>query len=169
MRFSRLLCLLPFLCGLCVAQNQDTNFSSGPQYLANFGSPMFLRPISTPSLSLGESSPAAPERPSEPVAVVEAAPAQSQAPNLQRVYYGGTEDSAPEVSAPVGEISSANLPATLPASIVDIGVGEILDPQSLRERGYGLDLGETAAFWKTHKPQAPRVYTNVDVDRLHGN
>jgi len=173
MRFSRLLCLLPFLCGLCVAQNQDTNFSTGPQYLANFGSPMFLRPISTPSLSLGEAPPAVSESPSEPAAVVETAPAPAppQAPDLQRVYYGGAEETAPEIGSPVSEIeiSSANIPSALPASIENVGVAEMLHSESLRDRGYGIDLGETAAFWKTHKPRAPRVYTNADVDRLHGN
>jgi hypothetical protein len=181
MRFRRLLCLLPFFCGLCVAQNQDqdqnqdqnqsTNFSTGPQYLANFGSPLFLRPISTPSLSLGEAPPAPPESPSGPVAVVEVAPAPPLVPDLFRVYYGGPEEIAPEVSEPVSEIeiSSANVPSELPASIVNVGVVEVLDAGSLRERGYGIDLGDAAAFWKTHKRQVPRVYTNADVDGLHRN
>jgi len=24
-------------------------------------------------------------------------------------------------------------------------------------------------FWRTHKSHAPRVYTNADVERLHGS
>jgi hypothetical protein len=40
------------------------------------------------------------------------------------------------------------------------------DAQSLRQRGYGVPLGDAAAFWKTHKPGAPRVYTNIDIQRL---
>ena len=56
MRFCGLLCFLFALAGFSAAQ--DSNFSVGPQYLTNYGSPMFLRPIATPTLSLGEGSPA---------------------------------------------------------------------------------------------------------------
>ena len=36
---------------------QETNFAVGPQYLITTGSSMTLRPIATPSLSLGEAKP----------------------------------------------------------------------------------------------------------------
>jgi hypothetical protein len=31
-----------------------------------------------------------------------------------------------------------------------------------------VTLGESASFWKSHKLHASRVYTNADVERLHG-
>jgi len=49
----RSLLIMPLvLVGITIAQ--DTNFSLGPQYLVTTASPMLLRPIVTPSLSLGE-------------------------------------------------------------------------------------------------------------------
>jgi hypothetical protein len=180
MRFRRLFLLLTLVvfCGICIAQNQDTNFSTGPQYLANFGSPMFLQPISTPSLSLGSAQVAVPEFPSETTAVAEAAPAPAppQTSDLLHVYYGGPAESAQEVSGELTEanaseieITSVGVPSTLPSSIVNVGVMEMLDSRSFGEHGYGMGLAESAAFWKAHKPRAPRVYTNADVDRLHGS
>lgn len=179
MRIRLLLPLLAVLGGISVAQdqNKDTNFNTGPQYLANFGSPMFLRPISTPSLSLGAATPAAPENSAQPATVAEAepAPASPPSPDLFRVYYGGSVEGAAEASTEPNEtvageieLSSAKIPSTLPSSIANVGVEEILDSHSLRERRYGMDLAESAAFWKTHTPHASRVYTNADVARLHG-
>ncbi|MGA8865698.1 MAG: hypothetical protein WB510_01950, partial [Candidatus Sulfotelmatobacter sp.] len=46
---SRLLLLWLLAAG--VAAGQDTNFATGPQYLMNYGSPIFLHPISTPSIA----------------------------------------------------------------------------------------------------------------------
>lgn len=42
-------CTLIFISA--AAFGQDTNFATGPQYLITTGSPMFARPISTPTLS----------------------------------------------------------------------------------------------------------------------
>jgi hypothetical protein len=61
------------------------------------------------------------------------------------------------------EITSAAMPANLPASIIDTGVTGITDPQSLMERGYGVSLGEFAAFVKAHKRSGARVLTNDDL------
>jgi hypothetical protein len=55
------------------------------------------------------------------------------------------------------------MPANLPASIIDTGVTGITDPQSLMERGYGVSLGEFAAFVKAHKRSGARVLTNDDL------
>ena len=136
-------------------------------------SPLFLRPIATPTLSLSAplasvSAPATeptPQPPS-PFATV------SSQPDLTRIFWG-----APEVAANVSEnvtenvseieITSAQPTSALPASILDTGVTGMTTVQSLRQRGYGIPLGDTAAFWKTHKPHALRVYTNADVQRLH--
>ena len=60
-------------------------------------------------------------------------------------------------------------PRELPISIVDPGVAGMTTARSLNESGYGVPLGDTASYWKTHKAHAPRVYTNADVERLPGS
>ena len=186
MRFIHLLCLLPLLCGICIAQSQDndqdkdTNFPVGPQYLVNVGSPMFLRPIATPSLNLGSGQAAATGNTSESSTGAEAAPGpvtQSSSSSLFDIYYGAPTQTSSEVAGQASgeasggtsdiEVSAAKVPASLPASIVNVGVTEMLDPRSLRARDYGMDVGEVAAYWKSHKLHASRVYTNADIERLH--
>jgi len=66
------------------------------------------------------------------------------------------------------EMTSEEPTLPLPASLINVGVGGTTDAQSLREHGYGVTLAESAQFWKTHKPRATHVYTNRDVQRLHG-
>jgi hypothetical protein len=66
------------------------------------------------------------------------------------------------------ELSGATAPAGLPASIINVGVQETVDAQELRLRGYGVTVSEASAFWKVHKPRAVRVFTNRDVEKLHG-
>ena len=179
MRLASLLCLLLALTGISAAQ--DTNFSIGPQYLITSDSPMFLHSIATPTLSLsaptpGLSAPAS-EAPAEPPSVSSAPPFQ---PDLARIYWRGPEvtENVSEMGAKNAnenvsqnpseiEIASAPLPGALPASILDTGVTGMTDAQSLRQRGYGVSVGETASFWKAHKPHASRHYTNADVQRLH--
>jgi hypothetical protein len=184
---------------------QDTNFSAGPQYLVTTGSPMLLRPIATPSLSLGEMQPVAAsagtyETTAEPTAPSSASPSDSF---LGGVYWGEhqstemvgrrleTPSMAPSdtawymnsvasqsvsalitVPAEAAEVSSgssviqlsgAQLPSNLPSSILDVGVTGTGNTQSLLARGYGLPLGDIAAYWKSHKRSAPRVFTNSDV------
>jgi len=162
MRLASLFCLLVVLVGISAAQ--DTTFSVGPQYLVTSGSPLFARPVATPSLSLEAPLTGIPPLP-------EIGPAVENQPfvanselrheaNLFPVYYGYQPVS-------IVEITSAEPPRELPASITDVGVIGMTDAQSLRERGYGVPVGDTASFWKTHKPHAPRVYTNADVARLH--
>jgi hypothetical protein len=56
MQLRNVLFLFLIFSGVSLAQ--DTNFSIGPQYLVTSSLSMFLQPISTPSLSLGESQPA---------------------------------------------------------------------------------------------------------------
>jgi len=63
------------------------------------------------------------------------------------------------------ELKGGPMPANLPASIFDSGVTGMTDLQSLQQRGYGLSLGEVAAYWKAHKQRAPRVLTNQDLRR----
>ena len=163
MRLTPLFCLLFALVGLSAAQ--DTNFPVGPQYLLT-GSPMLARSIATPTLSLETPLPPIPDLP-EIGPVIGTQPYISN-PELQHqadlfpVYYGYP-------MATVVELSSAEPPRELPASLVDSGVAVVIHGSSVREKESGLTLGEVALFWKTHKPHAPRVYTNADVERLHGS
>jgi len=78
-----------------------------------------------------------------------------------------TTVSAETAEAPSGssviQLSSAQLPANLPSSILDVGVTGTANTESLLARGYGLPLGDVAAFWKSHKRGTHRVFTNSDV------
>jgi len=66
------------------------------------------------------------------------------------------------------ELSIAQPLANLPASLFDAGVTGTGDAESLRSRGYGVPLGDTAAIWKAHKRHASHTYTNSDIQRFHG-
>ncbi|HEY3972624.1 MAG TPA: hypothetical protein VGM18_06445 [Candidatus Sulfotelmatobacter sp.] len=161
-----------------ISAAQDTNFAAGPQYLITNNS-TFLQPIATPSLSLsaplpsytGPGNEALPEPPS-PFA---GPPPQ---PDLTRIFWGepqksekvrsenGNENENVGGNATEIEISSAPLPRPLPGSILNTGVTGMTTAQSLHELGFGVTLGETADFWKTHRPHAPHIYTNADIERL---
>jgi hypothetical protein len=157
-------CLLFALMGIGAAQ--DTNFPAGPQYLMTFDSPLFARSIATPSLWLDAPLPDIPPLP-EIVPVIGNQPfipnpELEHQPDLLPIFYGYPMRSVVELVSPEST-------PELPQSITDAGVTRMIDVQSLREWGYGMTLGETASFWKSHKHHAPRVYTNADVDRLHGS
>ena len=161
MRLAGLFFAVLLLVGICAAQS--TNFSAGPQYLITTDSPSYLHSIATPSLSLGTPIPEfqplpqiGPAVESEPI-IANAGPQEA---NLFPIYYGSHE-------ANVIEISSAEPPIELPASILDNGVTGMANIETLRERGYGTSVGDTASFWKARKPHAPRVYTHADIQRLH--
>jgi hypothetical protein len=159
--------LLFLLAGVCVAQ--DTNFPVGPQYLMNFGSPLFLQPIATPTFSFAAlpASPAVAATEVSGGAQAVSASAKVET-DLPRIYWG-----EPKAGGNAGEkvseieISSKEI-STLPASIFNAGVTETLDANALRERGIGVTLAEAAAFWRKHKTRASHVYTNADIARLHG-
>ena len=183
-----------FSIGVCAAQ--DTNFSTGPQYLLNDRSPLFLRPIATPSLSL-----------SAPPATTGRAPAEEGTGEPRSAAFGGFPSqaaidciywgvptlneksssqtnempraqssqtsvaSSSEISGEKSseiELTGAGPSNPLPASIADVGATAIADAQSLRERGYGVSLGEVAVYWKMNKARTARTYTNADIARLHG-
>jgi len=214
MRLQPFLVLLVVLVGTCSAQ--ETNFPVGPQYLVTMGNPMLLRPIATPSLSLGEQTlagttevPRPVELPTfapdetivylgnvfwgdhQPEAVLsrrlepptmtadqtawymnyvasQAAAAQASSPEMTEAPAIGapsTETAQAGAGPQVIELTGGPMPANLPSSILDTGVTGMTDPQALLQRGYGLSLGEVAAYWKTHKGQAPRVLTNQDLQR----
>jgi hypothetical protein len=163
MRLATLFCLLLVLSGIGAAQ--DTNFPVGPQYLITSNSPMFLRPIATPTLSLSTPPASAGEAAPTSQSVPEASTVPSSQPDLANIYWGGNVSGKTSEGGEI-ELSSTE-PASVPTSILDTGVTRMTDAESLRQRGYGVPLGDTASFWKTHKPHASRSYTNADVARLH--
>ena len=168
MRLSYFVCLLLALSGISTAQdaNQDTNFPVGPQYLITTDSPLFLRPIATPSLSF-EAQPSGTGVlfPETLRAESVSAPQVPGPANLAEIYWG--EPSAGENITEI-EISSPELPRNLPSSFFDTGVTLLTDDRFLREQGFGSTLAEVAAQWRAHRPHASRLYTNRDIERLHG-
>jgi hypothetical protein len=167
MRLHLVIGVLAVLAGFAAAQ--DTNFSTGPQYLMNYGSPLLLHSIATPSLDLNTPLVnALPQGSSEEqTAPTPAAPPSSA--DLTRIYWVEPA-SATNASENVSEIeiSSPQSAPTLPAGFLDVGVTEISDAQTLAERGYGMTLAEAAAYSKAHHAHASHVYTNGDLAHLHG-
>jgi hypothetical protein len=164
MRICGSLCVLVVLVGLSAAQ--DTNFAVGPQYLMTSGSPLFARPIATPTLSF-ETQAGASAAVTDHVATgndeaLASGLEDQRQTALLSIYYGVPRVSVVEIS--FREPSEARL--ALPASIVDSGVVELTDVQSLRLLGYGSTLPEAAAHWKNHKAVAQHRYTNEDIERL---
>jgi hypothetical protein len=164
-------CMLLVLSALGLAFGQETNFSTGPQYLAQ-GSPLFARPISTPSLALTgppldvgagnatEGLVAGAENRNDVLPQPDSLPKVDLSP----VYYGRPPVSVIEISFP--EYPS-ELSLSVPPSILDTGVWQITTATALREHGYGVTLAEAAAHGKVQTRHAPHVYTNADIDRLH--
>ncbi|MFZ0957314.1 MAG: hypothetical protein WAN60_13290 [Candidatus Sulfotelmatobacter sp.] len=175
MRILVVPCFLLLLIGSAVAQ--DTNFAAGPQYLLT-GSPLLVHSIATPTLSLDAPLPpvesASFDFP-EPTAEVPTAVPFTTNPQLENqadlipIYYGvpnyyaAVAPSVVEISFPEGTGSSA----ALPGSIVETGVTEFVDAQTLRLSGQGIGIAEAAVYWKIHKLPARRNFTNEDVKRLH--
>ncbi len=163
--------------GTAGAQQQDTNFASGPQYLITAGSPMFARSIATPSLSF--SGPPLQSGASDSTSILIAgATADYQLPpsavalpkiDLFPIFYGDAPVSSPtneiDISFPPGS-NFAPAMLNLPASISEAGGGQFTTVEALRERGYGVTLAEVSAAAKAHAARAVRVYTNADIARL---
>jgi hypothetical protein len=172
-----LCCTLLLLSTVGIAFSQDTNFPTGPQYLINsdptsHASPLFARPISTPSLSLngpplevgaddatGVLTAGADDRTISPPLAV-ALPTVDLLP----LYSGAPQANVVEISFGASEAS----PSLLPASFLETGVWQVTTPQALRQRGYGVTLADAAAHAKATR-RTTRVYTNADIDRLRGS
>jgi len=162
MRLAGFAYLMLAIAGICVGQ--EASFPSGPQYLIISGSPLFFHSIATPTMNLDAPLPSVPPPISQNAAEVSASPTVAVTLNpagLEQIYWGKSTET-------VVEISSVEPAAPLPASIVGDGVTGMTDSSSLRERGYGLTLAEIAALSKAHKGHAKHVYTNEDLERLHG-
>lgn len=160
-----------------VSSAQDTNFATGPQYLANYGSPLFLHSLTTPTLSL-DSPPqiVTPEEQSGGSAMNAFGGFRNLAA-INRVYWGVPTISAeetvtvvpePRETASEVELTSEAPPQPIPTSITDVGTIGLTSAQTLSEQGYGIPLGQAAAYWKANKPKAVHTFTNADVARLHG-
>lgn len=165
MRLATLFCLFFTLMGITAAQ--EMSFPVGPSYLLTSGDPAFARSVATPTLSLNTPLPPISSLPEVGPVVANQPyipnPALEQlGPDLFPIYYGYPMPS-------VVEIVSTEPPREVPASIVDPGVAGITSAQALRESGYGAPLGDVGAYWKSRRRHAPRVYTNADVERLHGS
>jgi hypothetical protein len=167
MRLHLVIGVVVVLAGIATAQ--DTSFSTGPQYLVTYGSPLLLHSIATPSLDLN-----APPINTLPQASTEEQPvpapvAPPSGVDLTQIYWG-----QPAVAASASqnvseiEISSPQTAPMLPAGFLDVGVTEITDDRSVAERGYGMTLAEAAAYSKAHRAHAAHVYTNEDLAHLHG-
>lgn len=163
MRVIHNVCWLIALCGISGAQ--DTNFPVGPQYLITTGSPLFLRPIATPSLSLDASPPSTSIVFAETSSTGRVSEPPVPAPSLAQIYWGGPNTGE---GVSVIELSSSERPRNLPSSFVDTGVTLLTDDQSLRLEGYGVTLAQLASQWRAHRPHSSRIYTNRDIERLHG-
>jgi hypothetical protein len=177
MRLCTLICCSLALAAIALPQHslcQDTNFAAGPQYLITTDSTLFLRPIATPSMSLAPMPPPAPLESAVatevPVSPTPGAPATPSL-GLARVLWGNDwVDYATGAAPPVEiEVSSREPLRELPPSLFDPGTTALTNFQSLRELGYDVGVGEDAAYWKAHKPHATHVYTNSDIERLHGS
>jgi len=172
MRICGSLCLLLALAGLSAAQ--DTNFPIGPQYLITSGSPIFLHPIATPSLSFDSGlTPPQPSVATEEQAsgadeqlyeAVDAILAEQRRTVLLSIYYGIPQVNVVELTSM--RTAEGEAGPSIPASIFNPGVAAFTTPQALRERGYGATIAEAAARSKTHKTSARHVYTNDDIERL---
>src|SRR3974390_2083443 len=79
--------LVPLTLLVGVSAAQETNFPVGPQYLVTVENPMLLRPIATPSLSLGGAGLAGTSEVPSPVEVPAFAPDETVV-YLQNVYWG---------------------------------------------------------------------------------
>jgi hypothetical protein len=95
----------------------------------------------------------------------------SQATATYQVPYAETGEfpgfSGPELPAGpnVVELTGGPMPANLPASMFDPGVTGMTNTESLQQRGYGVSLGEVAAYWKAHKKHASHLIIDEDLRR----
>jgi hypothetical protein len=172
MRWTACFCFFLALAAISFAQNSDTNFPNGPQYLINQSSPFLLQSIATPTLSLLTPRAITPNAPAEEHSGEPDTRAFGELQNqsqIDQVYWGVNPNGTPAPVPPEYVQNSAEA-ATAPtySGIFNAGVTRIATAESLREHGYGASLAQIAAYWKAHKPHATRVYTDADIARVHG-
>jgi hypothetical protein len=161
MRFACLFSLIVALAGIAAAQQPETDFPVGPQYLITQPYPTILQPIATPSME-----------PWQQPGVVSpesgvAGPVMINIPAyLPWVYWGYAPPGAVEV---VPETEAVPAPSGLPEAYVNLGVSAIATPTWLHDHDCGMSLAQVARYWKAQHLQATHVYTNADIERLNGH
>jgi hypothetical protein len=156
MRLVHLLGFVLILGGVAVAQQPETNFPVGPQYLITQPYPNLLQPIATPSYA-----------PWEPTGVVspqtgEAGPVMIPA-YLPLIYWGYPPSGEVAVAS---ESEAASAPRNLPEDYVDTGVSAFATPGWMHDHDYGMTLAQASRYWREHKLHATHIYTNQDIERL---
>jgi hypothetical protein len=160
MRLAYGVVVILLACSFAVAQQPETNFPIGPQYLITQPYPTILQPIATPSFE-----------PWQPTGVVspqtgEAGPVLITIPAyLPSVYWGYEPPGYVQIEAPEAAAASKNLPP----DYIEVGVSDIATPSWLDEHGYGMSLAQLAHYWKAQHLHATHVYTNEDIERLNGH
>jgi len=95
--------------------------------------------------------------------------ANQAAPPSQLSNPESTESAASSSELTAGpnviELTGGPLPTNLPASMFDPGVTGMSNPELVQQRGYGVSLGEVAAYWKAQKRHASHVITDEDLRR----
>jgi hypothetical protein len=151
------------LAAICSAQDTNSQESS-------YG-PRFLHPLETPSLDLSAPKSESPNAPPTEHSGVPDSPGFGGLENqlqVDEVYYGVQPSGLP--IPPTGlEFVPVEPAAPSASGIFNVGVTAIADPSWLQEQGYGVSLAEAAAYWRSHRPQVVRTYTNADVERLQGS
>jgi hypothetical protein len=160
MRFAYVLGLVLIIGGIAVAQQSETNFPVGPQYLITQPYPAILQPIATPSYESWQQSATVSPQTGEDAPVMITVPAY-----LPWVYWGYPPPGESEVAA---EPEPAEAPRNLPQDYIDTGVSAIATPGWMHDHYYGMTLAQAARYWREHKLHASRVYTNQDIERLQG-
>lgn len=157
-RFSILGTMILNMALVVSAQDRQTDFPVGPQYLVTTPSTLFLQPIATPSASaaqmLGMVSPQTGQ--AEPVTI------NGQPVNLPAIFWGWTSPG----QTTLWTVFSPAVSSGLPADFVDLGVGAIVTDEWLREFQRNRSVAEASRYWKTHTNRAARLYTNADIERL---
>jgi len=156
-------CILFVLAALTMAAGQDTNFSTGPQYLVTYGSPLFLHSIATPSMAWP--SPPANVGASDATSRLSAGadnntadtlPQPPPQANLFLTYYG-----APPVQQIVLQGYSGEAPSEerLPASILDVGTWQIADQSVMESASWKLPL--TGRRTRATRPASMGMGTSI--------
>jgi hypothetical protein len=160
---------LAFLLLSALAFAQDTNFTTGPQYLMNYGSPLLFHSIATPSLSLSTPPAASPNASPEQGSGEPRTPAFGGEPSqaaIDRIYWGvptvKTMATIPERYSEI--VLTSQAPANVPPSILDTGVTSMADANVASGTSSLADIARAA---KANRRQPMRVFTNDDIGRLH--
>lgn len=163
MRFAFLFSVMVAMAGIAAAQQPETNFPVGPQYLITQPYPTMLQPIATPSMQPGQQSGVVSPQTGEAGPVMITIPAY-----LPSVYWGYAPPGAVAV-APQPEPEPEPAPSGLPDGYVNLGVTAMASPTWLHEHDYGMSVAKTARYWKGKQVHATHLYTNADIERLNGH